>query len=226
MLVEDNFTVEFLFLHAVAFEFVQREVDAVSLDVFTNVSEDVGQLHENTPGFGVLFGHGVVVAVDFNAHQSDHGSDPVAVNVEFVKGSISVVVEVVLHAGNQVVKHVPWNRIALDRVLEREENRVGGVNVSVARGQFFAEEEQLRDLVQVSFLVEDCSSVLEGFQLVSIRRRFGVQLSLAPGESVRPIAVCDVVRTSAKGVDGAHGEALFLWQILERVVEITRFSHG
>ena len=55
----------------------------------------------------------VVVAVDFNAHEADNRGHTVAVNVEFVKGSIPVVVEVILHAGNQVVKHVPWNRICL-----------------------------------------------------------------------------------------------------------------
>ena len=125
MLVQDDFSVEFLFGHVVALELVKRQVDSVSLNVFTNISQDVGQLHEDAPRLSVFSCHGVVVAVDFNAHQANDGGNSVAVNIEFVKGAVAVVVEVVLHARNQVVKDFSGDVVAVDGVLQRKENGVG-----------------------------------------------------------------------------------------------------
>ena len=226
MLVEHNGATEFPFGHAVALEFVEREVDSVALDVFANVSQHIRELHENPPRFSIFSGHRVVIAVDFNAHQADDGSNTVAIDVEFVEGAVSVVVKVVFHAGDQVVKHVSWNVVALDRVLECQEHGVGGMHVAVAGGELLAEEEELGDLVEVGFLIEDGAPVLEGFELVPVGRCFGVEFASAPREAVRPVAVGNVVRSATEGVDGAHGQALFLREVLERVIEIAGFPHG
>ena len=100
------------------------------------------------------------------------------------------------------------------------------MNISVARGQFLAEEEELCDLVEVGFFVENGSTVLERFELIPVGRCFRVHLSFASGESVSPITIGDVVSTATEGIDGAHGQALLLWQILERMIEVACFSHG
>ena len=97
------------------------------------------------------------------------------------------------------------------------------MHVAVAGGELLAEEEELGDLVEVGFLIEDGASVLEGFELVPVGRCFGVEFASAPGEAVRPVAVGNVVRSATEGVNGAHGQALFLGEVLERVIEIAGF---
>ena len=82
------------------------------------------------------------------------------------------------------------------------------------------------DLVEVGFLVEDGAPVLEGFELVPVGRSFRVEFASTPWKAVRPVAVGDVVRSSTEGVDGAHSQALFLGEVLERMIEIASFPHG
>ena len=85
------------------------------------------------------------------------------------------------------------------------------MHITVASGEFLAEEEELSDFVEVGLFVKDGSTVLQGFKLVPVSCRFRVHLSLASRESVSPVAVSDVVCTSAESVDGAHGQSLFVW---------------
>ena len=226
VLVEDDFAVEFLLAHSVALKFVKREVDTITLNVFTNISQNVRQLHEDAPGLCIFACHGVVVAVHLNAHEANDGSDTVAVNIEFVKGTVAVIVEVVFHARDEVVKHFPRNIVALNGVFQCEEHGVGRVNISVACGEFLAEEEKLGDLVEVGCFVENGTLVLERFKLISIGGGFRVHLAFAAGEPVGPVAVSNVVCTSAEGVNGAHSQTLLLWKVLERMIEVASFSHG
>ena len=100
------------------------------------------------------------------------------------------------------------------------------MNLTVARGEFLAEEEQLRDLVQVCLFVEDGPLVLERLELISIFHGFRVKHALAARETVGPIAVGDVVGSTAESVDGAHGQALLVGEILERMIEIPGLPHG
>ena len=100
------------------------------------------------------------------------------------------------------------------------------MNVAVARGQFLPEEEQLGDFVQVGLFIEDGSPVLEGLQLISVGRCLRIQITSASGETVRPIAVRDVVGPSTEGVDGAHGQSLLFGEVLERMIEVASLAHG
>jgi hypothetical protein len=48
--IENDFpTVEILLRHSIAFQFIERKVNSVSLNVLTYIAKYVGQLHENTP---------------------------------------------------------------------------------------------------------------------------------------------------------------------------------
>ena len=125
VLVEDDFAVEFLLGHSVALKFIEWEVDTVTLNVFTNISQNVRQLHEDAPGLSILACHRVVIAIHLNAHQANDGSYTVAVNIELVKGTVAVVVEVVFHARDEVVKDFSGDVVALNGVFEGEEYGVG-----------------------------------------------------------------------------------------------------
>jgi hypothetical protein len=132
MLVEDNLTIEFGLSHTVAFQFIQRKVYSVPLDIFSDISQYVCQLHENTPGFRKLLCSWVFISIDFNAHKADNRGYPVAINVELIEVSVPVVVKVVFHAGDQIIKNILRDTVAVNSVLECEEYGVGRIDLIIA----------------------------------------------------------------------------------------------
>ena len=76
---------------------------------------------------------------------------------------------------------------------------------------FLSKEEQLCDFVEVSFLIEDGALILEALKLFPVSDCFGVHFALASRESVCPVAVSNVVCSTAEGVNSAHCMALLVW---------------
>ena len=96
---ENNFTTsKVVFSNPVAFEFIQREVHAISFDVFSDIAQNICELHEDTPGLSKFPCPWVIITIDFNAHQSDDGGNPVTVNIQLLKRTVSIAVEIVFHS--------------------------------------------------------------------------------------------------------------------------------
>src|SRR5688572_516862 len=90
--------------HAVARQLVEREVDAVAPRVLADVAHDVGQLKGEPEVGGVAQRAPVGVAENLRRQEPDDARDPMAIALERREIGIAVVVEIHLHAVDDLVE--------------------------------------------------------------------------------------------------------------------------
>ncbi len=115
------------FRDAEARQFVLRQVDASAPRIFADIADDVGELERQAEVMGVLERLAVAVAEDFRREQADHAGDPVAIQVQRLEIRVTDLVEVHLHAVDDLQQLLLRQREVFQGGHQRLRHRVAGM---------------------------------------------------------------------------------------------------
>src|SRR5262249_49107973 len=93
-----------------------RQIDAAILQIFPDITDDIGHLQSQPQFYRVLFAARVVIAKDLDAYQADGAGDSIAINPERIEGGISQGAQVHFYARNDFFEHVVPQRVFGDQL--------------------------------------------------------------------------------------------------------------